>query len=151
MSAPEKKPWLEYRLEALEFHNGAKLGFRGARMLYRDDDREIAIDRLGLPPAAVDAKLREIANPSGVLPRIRTIFYEMVVPGYPREAFFFHPIHQRADVRLQRRTNGENVLYFSQAKGRTMFSKDWTLRDVTEGRIPIDRAVWQFHGYKHEH
>ncbi len=146
-----EKPWLEYRLEALEFHNGAKLGFRDARMRYADDDREILIERLGMPPGAVDSTLRSIAGKDGKLPPIKTIFYEMRVAGYPREAFFFHPIKRGALVVLQPRQNGQNVLFFSQAEGRPIFSKDWTLRDVTQGRIPIDRAVWQFHGYKHEH
>lgn len=149
MNAPT--PWLEYRLEALEFHNGAKIGFRTARMLYRDDSREVMIDRLGLPPAAVDATLKSIANPDGSMPEIKTIFYEMRVAGYPREAFFFHPIGKGAFVKLDPRPSGENKIYFNQRRGLPIFSKDWTLRQVTQGRIPIDRAVWQFHGFKHEH
>lgn len=144
-------PWLEYRLEALEFHNGAKIGFGHAQMLYRDDSREILIRGIGFPPAAVDATLKQISNPDGSLPPIKTIFYEMRANGYPREAFFFHPISRGADVRLEHRARGENVLYFNQKDGRPIFSKDWTLRQVTQGRIPVDRAVWQFHGYKHEH
>lgn len=146
-----EKPWLEYWLEALEFHNGAKIGFRGARMLYRDDNLEVAIDRLGFPPAAVDSTLKSVENPDGTLPEIKTIFYFMKAEGYPEEAFFFHPISRGAKVRIERRRAGENVLYFNQTQGRPIFSKEWTLRQVTQGRIPIDRAVWQFHGFKHEH
>lgn len=144
----KEKPWLEYRLEALEFHNGAKLGFRNARMRYRDDNREILVERLGSPPLQVDRAVREVM---GARSPIKTIFYEMVVPGYPHEAFFFHPMARDARVFLEPRPNGQNVLYFNQAEGRPIFSKDWTLREVTQGRIPIDRAVWQFHGYRHEH
>lgn len=148
---PDDPDWLVYRLEALEFHNGAKLGFRHAQMFYREDSREILIDRLGIPPAAVDATLRKIANPDGSLPAIKTIFYEMRVKGYPREAFFFHPVSRDASLHLDPRPKGENKLYFNQRDGRPIFSKGWTLREVTQGRIPLDRAVWQFHGYKHEH
>ncbi len=142
---------LEYRLEKLEFHNGAILGFKKARMLYRDDSREIAITNLGIPPLAMDANLRKIANPDGKAPRIRTIYYEMVLPGYRPEAFFYHPISRGADVFIEGRQRGQNVIYFNQAAGRPIFSKEWTLRQVTQGRIPIDKPVWQFHGYKHEH
>lgn len=142
---------LAYHLEALEFHNGAKLGFRNAKMLYRDDSREIALVEFGIPPLALDAAIRKIENPDGTLPPLKTIFYEMRMPGYPREAFFFHPISRGAEVQLERRAPGGNVLYINQTAGRTIFSKDWTLRQVTQGRIPLDRAVWQFHGYKHEH
>ncbi len=142
---------LEYRLEALEFHNGAKLGFRDALMLYRDDSREIAVTRLDAAPLVVDAALRAIANPDGTLSQIKTIFYEMRLPGYAHEAFFFHPISRGADVRLELRPRGRPGRFFNQAAGRPIFSKEWTLRQVTQGRIPIDKAVWQFHGYKHEH
>ena len=146
-----EKPWLEYQLEALEFHNGAKIGFRTARMLYSTDNQEIQIDRLGMPPAAVDAVLRSVLGADGEPESIKTIFYEMRVPGYPSEAFFFHPIKRDAFVKLDPRPRGENKIYFNQAEGCPIFSKDWTMRQVTQGRIPIDRAVWQFHGYKHEH
>ncbi len=149
---PDQKPWLEYHLEKLAFQNGAILGFGpGTRMQYRNDDREIAIERFGVPPAAVDAAVRGVLNPDGSMPEVKTIYYEMRVQGYPREAFFYHPMKRGVGVMLEARPRGQNVLYFSQKNGRTIFSKDWTLRDVTQGRIPIDRAVWQFHGYQHEH
>lgn len=140
--------WLEYRLEKLAFHNGAILGFKKARMLYRDDDREILIERLGAPPPAVDKVLRQVQSDRTP---IRTIYYEMRVKGYPPENFFYHPMGRGARVYLEQRKSGENVLFFNNADGNTLFSKEWTLRDVTQGRIPLDKAVWQFHGYKHEH
>ncbi|MGH6754599.1 MAG: hypothetical protein ACREDP_20790 [Bradyrhizobium sp.] len=149
--ATDKTPWLEYHLEKLAFHNGAVLGFTDARMLYRDDDREIAITQLKTPPAQVDRTINAIRLPGGQLPEIKTIYYEMRVEGYPSEAYFFHPMKKGVGVVLEPRPNGKNVLYFDQRDGRTIFSKDWTLRDVTQGRIPLDRAVWQFHGYQHEH
>ncbi len=142
-------PWLEYRLEGLEFFNGAEIGFKNARMLYREDDREILIERLGVPPAAVDSVLRSAGIGPGE--KIRTIYYEMRFAGYPSEAFFFHPLQRGANVVLKPRPKGENTLYFEQAEGWPIFSKDWTARDVTQGRVPDDRRVWQFHGYKHEH
>jgi hypothetical protein len=148
MSGSRQKPWLEYRLERLAFWNGAELGFRNARMLYRDDSREIVIDRLGAPPALVDKTVREVM---GAQSPIKTIFYEMRVHGYPRVAFFYHPIPRSVRVMLEPRPNGQNVLYFSQKNGDPIFSKDWTLREVTGGKIPIDQAVWQFHGAGHEH
>ncbi len=148
---PSDASQLQYRLEKLEFHNGAILGFKKAIMQYRDDNREIAITNLGIPPLAMDANLRKIANHDGTAPTIRTIYYEMVLPGYKAEAFFYHPMSRGAEVYIEGRLRGQNVIYFNQAAGRPIFSKEWTLRQVTQGRIPIDKAVWQFHGYKHEH
>ncbi len=149
---PTEIPWLEYRLESLEFQNGAVLGFNGARMWYRyDDNKEIAIDRLKMPPAAVDAMFATVRNGARDLPEIKTINYEMRVQGYVPQAFFYHPMKRGVGVRLEPRLKGQNMLYFSQKDGRPIFSKDWTLRQVTNGQIPIDRAVWQFHGYQHEH
>ncbi len=148
MSTTAKRPWLEYVLEKLEFQNGAILGFKNARMLYRDDRREIVITRLGSPPLAVDAKVRAVMAKRSP---VKEISYEMRVDGYPPQAFFFHPMPAGAEVFLEPRPNGQNVLYVNQRRGETIFSKDWTLRQVTEGNIPIDRPVWQFHGYKHEH
>lgn len=145
--------WLQYRLEELEFHNGARMGFGspGALMRYRDDNREIAVTDLKTPPAAVDAVVRKLKNPDGTLPEIKTIYYQMLVDGYPPQAFFYHPMKRGVGVVLEQRPRGQNVLYFNQREGRTIFSKDWTLREVTDGNIPIDKRVWQFHGYQHEH
>ncbi len=141
-------PWLEYVLEKLEFHNGAILGFKNAQMRYRDDGREIVITRLGSPPLAVDKAVRDVMAQKSP---IKTIFYQMRVRDFPPVAFFYHPMPAGAAVYLEPRPNGQNVLYFSQEEGRPIFSKEWTLRQVTEGKIPIDRAEWQFHGYGHEH
>ncbi len=148
MSTPAKRPWLEYVLERLQFHNGAELGFKNAQMQYRDDQREIVITRLGSPPLAIDAAVRKVMAAKSP---IKTIFYQMRVAGYPPQAFFFHPMPAGARVFLEPRPNGQNVLYVNQKSGNTIFSKDWTLSQVTDGKIPIDRPVWQFHGYKHEH
>jgi hypothetical protein len=147
----KEKAWLEYRLEALEFFNGAKIGFKNARMRYRDDNREILIERLGAPPWTVDRTLAAAGVADGKAQPIKTIYYEMRFAGFPREAFFFHPLARGANVFLEPRPTGQNVLFFKQAEGRPIFSKDWTAREVTQGRVADDRRVWQFHGYKHEH
>lgn len=144
-------PWLEYRLEKLEFHNGAVLGFRRARMLYNTEAAAIKIEHLDSSPQHIDDSLREIANPDGTLPEIKTIYYEMRVSGFPPMAFFWHPIGKGAEIRIEPPRAGQTVLIFRQADGRAMFSKDYTLRDVTRGKIDSSRAVWQFHGFKHEH
>lgn len=143
-----KRPWLEYVLEELQFHNGARLGFKNARMLYRDDRREILIDRLGAPPLAVDKAFRDVMAARSPIKRI---YYQMRVEGYPPVAFFKHFIPGKVRVMLEPRPNGQNVLYFNQLDGDEIFSKEWSLRQVTEGEIPIDKPVWQFHGAGHEH
>lgn len=146
-----ESPWLEYRLEKLEFHNGAVLGFRHARMRYNTEAATIMIEHLDSSPQQIEDSLREISRRDGSLPEIKTIFYEMCVTGYPSMAFFWHPISQGAEIRLLPPRSNSSVLYFRQADGLPMFSKDYTLSDVTRGRIASDRAVWQFHGYRHEH
>ncbi len=148
MSTPAKRPWLEYTLEELEFYNHARLGFENAQMRYRDDEQEIVITRLKSPPLHVDRVVRQVMADRSP---IKTIYYEMRVAGYPPQAFFYHPMAAGAEVFLEPRPNGQNVLYVNQKGGNTIFSKDWTLSQVTDGKIPIDRPVWQFHGYKHEH
>ncbi len=147
-----KAPWLEYRLEKLEFQNGAAITFRGARMLYNEDDHVIAIERIGATTAEIDRALDAIREArTGAYPEIKTIFYEMRVDGFPPMAFFYHPLGKGAGVYLQPRRPGDRVLFFFQRDGLPMFSKQWTLREVSRGKIPSDRAVWQFHGYRHEH
>ncbi len=146
-----KRRWIDYVLRKLEFANGAVLGFRGAVMLYREDNRGIAIEHPDWSTQDIDASLREIANADGTLPPIKTIFYDMKIEGVKNYPMFFHPLKREANVRLLPREKGRTVLFFEQADGRTIFSKDFTLRDVTQGAIDSDQAVWQFHGYKHEH
>lgn len=144
-------PWLEYRLESLEFQNGAKLGFRDARMLYNEGDHIIAIEQIGATPAEIDRALATIRNPDGTIPPIKTIFYAIRVEGHREPFFFYHPIQPGAGVQLLPREKGRTRLFFSQENGRPMFSKDWTLSDITAGKIRSDKKVWQFHGWRHEH
>lgn len=149
------KPWLEYRLERLAFHNGAELGFTRARMRYNPSDHVIAIEHLDASTSVIDDALRRIsiAGDDGQteLPAIKTIYYEMRIEGYPPFAFFFHPVSRGAQIYLLPRQPGRALLHFMQRDERPMFSKNYTLREVTRGKVPSDRAVWQFHGYKHEH
>lgn len=144
-----RDPWLEYHLRALEFQNGAKLGFRRARMLYNEDDYIVAIEHVDAPLNFVDEKLAEIANAAGDLPELKTIYYDMVVEGH-KPLRFYHPLKRGAHVRLLPREPGRSRLFFTQANGTPMFSKDYTLREVSRGEIPSDKAVWQFHGYRHD-
>jgi hypothetical protein len=145
-----KAAQLTYRLERLEFRNGAELGFRRARMRYHVDNRSILIDQVDSSPQEIDRALAEIADDSGMLPEIKTIFYEMVLTGNQPIKMFYHPLEKGAGVRLERRPRGLTALIFSQEDGREMFSKEWTLRDVTAGKIDSDFNVWQFHGWRHE-
>jgi hypothetical protein len=143
---------LEYRLERLEFQNGAALAFRRARMWYHEDGDDIVIDQVDTSPQEIDSMLAEIAEPDGTLPEIREIVYNMKLSGYPPIAFFYHPIKGKGvGVRLERRPKGTAVLSFSQEDARSMFSKQWTLREVTNGKISSEKNVWQFHGWRHEH
>ncbi len=147
-------PWLEYRLRRIEFQNGAEIGFRRARMLYNEDDHIIAIEHVDASSQKIDDTLAEIADQAGNLPDMKTIFYDMVVtmPGRkPVKLGFYHPMKHGAGVRLLPREPGRSRLFFAQAGGKPMFTKEWTLRDVSDGEIDSDKRVWQFHGYKHEH
>ena len=145
----DRGPWLEYRLRRIEFQNGAEIGFRRARMLYNEDDHIIAIEHVDEPSWRVDEILAEIADRRGNLPELKTIFYDMVIEGYP-PIRFFHPMEPGTGVRLLEREPGRSRLFFAQRNGEPMFTKEWTLRDVSEGAIDSDRRVWQFHGYRHE-
>lgn len=148
-----RDPWLEYRLRRIEFRNGAEIGFRRARMLYNEDDHIIAIEHIDASSQKIDDTLKEIANPYGDLPEIKTLYYDMVVTIDGRKPVtlgFYHPMKRGAQVNLMPPEPGRSRLFFSQADGKPMFTKEWTLRDVSDGEIDSDKAVWQFHGYKHE-
>lgn len=145
-----RDPWIEYRLRSLEFQNGARVGFRRARMLYNEDDHIIAIEHIDAPGFEIDQVLAEVADPYGAIPELKTIFYDMEVEGHT-PIRFYHPMKRGASVQLLPREANRSRLFFAQKSGAPMFSKDYTLRDVSEGKIDSDKAVWQFHGYRHEH
>lgn len=146
-----RDPYIEYRLESIEFHNGAILGFRKARMWYNDDGEAIRIDNVDAGALEIDQVLREIADPkTGEIPDIKEVNYSILVHGYGRFGFY-HPMQPGTGVKLLPPERGGSRLHFEQQQpGRKMFTKEWTLRDVTEGQIDSNKAVWQWHGYKHE-
>lgn len=143
-------PWIVYRLRRIEFQNGAVLGFGRARMGYDDANGDrIRIDHIDAPSAEIDRALSAIVDSRGYLPELKTIFYDMEVEGHA-PIRFYHPMKRGTGVRLLPPRARSSMLYFGQEDGDSMFTKEWTLRDVSEGEIDSDKRVWQFHGYKHE-
>lgn len=139
--------WLEYRLDALTLEGGRKLHFpTSTRLLYNPADHVIAIETTG-------PKRKQILERPDLLgAELRRIEYAMLVnlPPHPRMVMrFYHPMNPGNGVRLAKNDRGQ--LFFRQQNGAPLFSKDYTLRDVSRGAIDSDRAVWQFHGWKHEH
>ncbi len=146
-----KKLWLEYRPDALTFQNGNRITFpRDARMLYNPEDNIIALELTAAQRARVKQAIpvRPHSAPSFELRRIE---YSMLFDfdGHRATYRFFHPMKPGNGVRL--RINDRGELFFLNDAARPLFSKDYTVRDVTRGEIDSDRAVWQFHGYRHEH
>jgi hypothetical protein len=139
-------PWLEYRPEALEFFGGGRVEFPAdARMLYNEEDNVILLEN---PGHLTGSRLASYVADHAELKRIE---YSMLVDvdGRQRRLGFYHPLNRGADVRLSQNDQGD--IFFFNTQGRPLFTKDWTLREVSRGTIPSNRAVWQFHGYKHEH
>lgn len=144
--------WLEYRLDRLTFPNGRRIVFGGeSRMLYNPTDNIIAIETTG-------EKRRQVRAAVGAGAELRRIDYSMLIDltssgesagGRRRTLTFWHPLKSGTGVRVQFNDRGD--LFFLQEQGRPLFSKDFTVRDVSRGEIDSDRAVWQFHGYRHEH
>ena len=132
-----KPLWLEYQLNRLSFYGARPMDFpRSARLLYNETDNLLAIE-----------------TPRQLFPanELKRIEYSMLVnlPGVKETLRFYHPIGEGAGVRVVCNDRGEP--FIAQQEGRPLFSKDFTLRDVSRGEIDSDRAVWQFHGYKHQH
>ncbi len=143
-------PWLEYRLDRLTFQDGRRILFPAStRMLYNPADNIIAIE--------TTPEKRAQVRPFALLPagasssELRRIDYAMIInlPEARRTLTFWHPLKTGSGVRV--RVNDRGQLFFMNDHGRPLFSKDFTVRDVSRGEIDSDRAVWQFHGYKHEH
>ncbi len=133
--------WLEYRPDRLDFAGGRPMKFGpSARMLYNPTENIIAIENPGttVPPESVGKEIRRIE-------------YAMLVnvPEWRGVIPFFHPLKAGSGVRVT--TNDRGELFFMNDHGAPLFSKDWTLRDVSRDQIRSNRAVWQFHGYRHEH
>lgn len=151
MSANANPLWLEYELNYLTLQNGRRIFFpRSSRMLYEPDDHVILIETTrATRNHIVKGYDLKPGNLDG--PELKRIEYAMLVnlPGVRETLRFFHPMKPGNGVRLAVAPGGE--LVFFQQDEKPLFSKDYTLRDVSRGAIDSDRAVWQFHGYRHEH
>lgn len=144
MSARET--WLEYQPHKLSVAGGYSVDFPpSSRMLYNPDDHVIALE----VPEAVRRSIAAQLPPDGL--ELRRIEYAMIVDwqGKRETMNFWHPMKPGNGVRLIVGPAGD--LFFYQPQGRPLFSKGYTLRDVSRGAMDSDRAVWQFHGYRHEH
>lgn len=148
-----KPIWLEYQPHALELNRPA--GARGldatrvdfpaaARMLYNEADNVIALENVGRAAPF----LRRLADAGAELRRLE---YAMLIdlPEGQTRLNFYHPLKPGNGVRVRLNDRGE--FFLMQDSGAPLFSKDYTLRDVSRGKINSSRAVWQFHGYRHEH
>jgi hypothetical protein len=143
---------LEYRLDQLDFFGTPPVVMpRGTRMLYEPDDHVILVEFAPGPNClSTEMRLLSVFGKSEPPPELKRIEYAMLVDrdGAKRTLNFYHPLKRGSGVRLA--TNGKNW-FFRQDDGGALFSKDYTLRDVSRGDIDSDFAVWQFHGYRHEH
>lgn len=143
--------WLEYRPEGLFFRNGETVRFSSAaRMGYSEAAGLIALDLDARDVSQLRGKValpRKTHYPS----ELRRIEYSMLIdlPEGKETVRFEHFLDKGADVYLARGEDGTYVI--GNMDSRRMFTKDRTVNDVTEGTIPSNRAVWQFHGYKHAH
>lgn len=140
------KPWLEYIPEKLSFARGPAVEFpASARLLYNPAENIIALEN---PGANASELLRDHAAAGHELRRIEYAM-QLELPRVSERLGFFHPMKPGNGVRV--RTNDRGQLFFMQDHNRPLFSKDYTVSDVSRGAIKSDRAVWQFHGYRHEH
>lgn len=138
-------PWLEYRLDALNLDGGVRVAFpHTSRLLYNPADKIIAVE-------TTDQKRLSLIRRGLVGRELRRIEYAMLVEfdGRHHVLRFFHPMKPGNGVVLM--ANDRQQLFFANREGRPLFSKQWTLRDVSRGKIKSDFAVWQFHGWRHEH
>jgi hypothetical protein len=144
---------IEYRLDGLVFQNGETLNFaKSTRLLYNADEHVILIEMSREEKMRIFRIFELYNDPAGKILELRWIFYAMLValppPERDRVLPFKHHLRKGSGVALGK--SGSNLFFFEDT-GRTMFSKNYTLRDVSGGKIDSDFKVWQFHGYKHEH
>ncbi len=157
MSAPAITTF-DYQLNRLTFEGGGKMLFpKTARMRYGDAHRGIWIEMTRgarfVPPHLL-AKIEGEGTRARVVndpPELRRIEYKMfvTVDGVLESFGFYHVLKPGSGVVLARFDDGD--LFFQNADQASMFTKDFTLRDVTGGEIDSGFKVWQFHGYRHEH
>ncbi len=143
---------MDYQLNRLVFQNGEDLKFPAAtRLRYGDQHNGVWIE---MPP---DVRRRVISqillrnDPTKKFQELRRIEYSMLltVDGRTLRFVFYHVLKPGSGVGLERFDDGD--LFFQEARQGSMFTKDYTFRDVTRGEVDSDGRVWQFHGYKHEH
>lgn len=143
--------WLEYRPDRIAFTDSRSLNFPGsARMLYSDEANVVALELPYKTESQIRRRFTFDADGKYHWP-IKRIEYAMLIdlPEGKETVRFFHPLTAGAEVYLAK--NDQGNFFIGNRDGRRMFTKDRTVNDVTEGRIPSNRAVWQFHGYKHAH
>lgn len=149
MSAPDN---LEYRLEQLVFQNGEELNFPAStRMLYGEQHAGVWIKMDPATRARIVGDVVAHNVPDGKFEELRRIYYAMLVTYEGRHFTlpFVHHLSRGSGVGLELSQDGQ--LTFDQTDRNYIFTKDYTLRQVSDGRIDSDFRVWQFHGYKHEH
>lgn len=133
--------WLEYRLELLKFCNGKALRVpRGAKtlLLFNDSDRILAVDGLGMTAEQIDAAIKPVLE----VP-LAQIDYKVCTEGFSA-VHYYHPKMCGHQVFLLPRMNGDRSLRIRQANGRKFFSRDYTLDEITKGKIKSPQRVWQF-------
>ncbi len=142
----------DYQLNRLTFQNGEKLNFPAStRMRYGDQHPGVWIEMDRDTRRKITAALLARHNPKLKPQELRRIDYKMLltIDGGQRAFGYKHFLKPGNGVRLERFDDGD--LFFAEDHGASMFTKNYTLRDVTDGEIDSSFPVWQFHGYQHEH
>lgn len=134
---------VEYRLMSLEFRNGLpenqnRLGFRAALLLHDKARRAVVIEGIDTPGPERD-RLLKLLSPF----ELSAIRYEIRTPELPPVPFC-HPFPRGSGVSLGRFGETDD-LFLSRRGGKPFFSDNFTLRDVTEGRIDSSQSAYQFH------
>lgn len=143
---------MDYQLNRLVFQNGEKLNFPAAtRLRYGDQHHGVWIEMPKPERKRIVAELVQHNRPEAKFQELRRIEYSMLltVDGRPLRFRFFHVLKPGCGVGLERFDDGD--LFFQEERQGSMFTKNYTFRDVTRGEVDSDGRVWQFHGYKHEH
>jgi hypothetical protein len=133
---------VEYRLMSLEFRNGRpenerRLGFRSVMLLHDDRQKAVVIEGGGKLDAREKQLLGALCNFE-----ISTIRYEIQAKGYPPVPFC-HPFPKGTNVML-RPLVGTTQLFLHREGNKRFFSDNFTLRDVSEGKIDSGQKAYQF-------
>lgn len=136
-----KKIPVEYRLMSLEFRNGRaenerRLGFRAAFLFHDDRQRAVVIEGVRNPEPGVFEELSPF--------EISAIRYEIRAEGFAPVPYC-HPFPSGTGVFLQAIAGDADNLFLARRNQLPFFSDDFTLRDVSNGRIQSNQAAYQFH------